>query len=49
MRNIDQSEWMGNPQLDIIEKGKNEDERKFSLRAMQESKAIDDANAGARK
>ena len=49
MRNIDQSEWLANPQLDVIEKGKKEGERTFSLRAMQQSKAIDEANAGVRK
>ena len=49
MRNIDQSEWLANPQLDVIEKGKNEDERKFSLRAMQQSKATEEASAGAPK
>ena len=49
MRNIDQSEWLAKPQLDVIEKGKQEDERKFSLRAIQQSKAVDEANAGAQK
>ena len=49
MRNIDQSEWLANPQLDVIEKGKSENERKFSLRAVQKSKAPDEANAGAQQ
>lgn len=49
MRNIDQSQWLANPQLDVIEKGKTEGERKFSLRAMQQSKESDEAGARARK
>jgi type IV pilus assembly protein PilN len=49
MRNIDQSEWLTKPQLDVIEKGKNESERKFSIRAMQQTKTIDEANSGAAK
>jgi len=60
MRNIDQSEWLAKPQLDVIEKGKSENERKFSLRAMQKSKTTDemsettggaktDATGGAKK
>ena len=49
MRNIDQSEWLASPQLDVIEKGKAEGERKFSLRAMQQTKSAEDANAGAPK
>lgn len=41
MRNIDQSDWLANPKLDIIEVGKQKDDagaRTFSLRAMQKSK-----------
>jgi type IV pilus assembly protein PilN len=41
MRNIDQSDWLANPKLDIIEVGKKKDDagaRTFSLRAMQKSK-----------
>ena len=34
---------------DVIEKGKSENERKFSLRAVQKSKATEDANAGAQQ
>jgi type IV pilus assembly protein PilN len=38
MRNIDQSEWLTKPQLDVIESGKKEGARKFSLRAQQKFK-----------
>lgn len=38
MRNIDQSEWMTKPQLDVIETGKKEGARQFSLRAQQKFK-----------
>ncbi|MBI1424102.1 MAG: pilus assembly protein PilN [Gammaproteobacteria bacterium] len=38
MRNIDQSEWLTKPQLDVIETGKKEGARKFSLRAQQKFK-----------
>jgi len=49
MRNIDQSQWLANPQLDVIEKGKSENERKFSLRAVQKSRSPEEANAGAQQ
>lgn len=39
MRNIDQSEWLTGPKLDVIEAGKGEDARKFSLQAQQKTKA----------
>ena len=39
MRNIDQSEWLTKPQLEVIESGKKEGARKFSLRAQQKFKA----------
>jgi len=38
MRNIDQSEWLANPQLVVIESGKKEESRKFTLRAQQKFK-----------
>ncbi|MGD8784175.1 MAG: PilN domain-containing protein [Thioalkalispiraceae bacterium] len=48
MRNIDQSEVLTQPKLDIIEKGKKEAVREFSLRAQQMSQeAVSDSN-GAR-
>jgi len=38
MRNIDQSDWLAEPKLEIIEVGKKQDAaREFSLRAMQKS------------
>jgi type IV pilus assembly protein PilN len=46
MRNIDQSEWLTKPTLDVIESGKKEGARKFSLRAEQKFKA---ENAGKDK
>jgi type IV pilus assembly protein PilN len=46
MRNIDQSEWLANPQLDVIEAGKQEGARKFSLRAQQKFKAENTGKAG---
>lgn len=47
MRNIDQSEWLTKPQLDVIESGKKEGARTFSLRAQQNIKAeIDKKNTG---
>lgn len=48
MRNIDQSEWLANPTLDIIETGKKEDVKQFSLRAQQKS-ASTDGNDEAKK
>jgi len=41
MRNIDQSEWLANPQLVVIESGKKEESRKFTLRAQQKFKTAD--------
>jgi len=38
MRNIDQSEWLANPKLDVIESGKKEGARKFTLQAQQKLK-----------
>ncbi len=38
MRNIDQSDWLAKPQLEVIEKGKADGAREFSLRAVQQSK-----------
>jgi len=49
MRNIDQSDWLASPKLDIIEVGKKKDAaREFSLRAEQKSREplVDD---GAKK
>ena len=37
MRNIDQSDWLTKPKLDIIEVGKKESAREFSLQAQQKS------------
>jgi type IV pilus assembly protein PilN len=37
MRNIDQSDWLSKPKLDIIEVGKKESAREFSLQAQQKS------------
>lgn len=41
MRNIDQSDWLANPVLDVIESGKEADIKQFSLRAVQKSSATD--------
>ena len=52
MRNIDQSDWLASPKLDIIEVGKKKDgARTFSLRAQQQSKETDTLNdtGGAKK
>ena len=39
MRNIDQSEWLTNPVLDVIQSGAKQDaDRKFTLRAQQKFK-----------
>ncbi len=47
MRNIDDSDWLADPKLEIIEVGKDENTRKFSLRAKQSSKALGESdNAG---
>jgi len=39
MRNIDDSDWLADPKLEIIEVGKKESTRKFSLHAKQSSKS----------
>lgn len=39
MRNIDQSEWLTKPQLDVIKSEKKEGERTFTLRAQQKFKS----------
>lgn len=50
MRNIDQSEWMTNPVLNVIEAGKKkEDDRTFSLRAQQKVKTENSGQGGAKK
>jgi len=52
MRNIDQSDWLAQPKLEIIEVGKKEGAREFSLRAQQKSQdALTDitTNSGAKK
>ena len=40
MRNIDQSDWLTAPQLEVIEKGKEQGARNFSLKAQQKSSEI---------
>ncbi|HED15162.1 MAG TPA: pilus assembly protein PilN [Gammaproteobacteria bacterium] len=47
MRNIDQSDWLAKPKLDIIEVGKQEGARKFSLRAQQKSTETSFETGGA--
>lgn len=49
MRNIDQSEWLTDPQLVVIESGKNSDSRKFTLRAKQKFKTDKSKNNGQKK
>jgi len=52
MRNIDQSDWLAEPKLEIIEVGKKEGAREFSLRAMQKSQdtnLVDSNTTGAKK
>lgn len=49
MRNIDQSEWLANPQLVVIESGKSGESRKFTLRAQQKFKSEDNKKNGAKK
>ena len=49
MRNIDQSEWLTKPVLDVIETGKKEDARQFSLRAQQKFKVENTGKNGAKK
>jgi len=45
MRNIDDSDWLADPKLEIIEVGKNENTRKFSLRAKQSSQGLSEGGA----
>lgn len=49
MRNIDQSDWLAKPKLDIIEVGKKEAARKFSLQAQQKSVDTFSDSNGAKK
>ena len=52
MRNIDQSDWLAQPKLEIIEVGKKKDAaREFSLRAQQKStETLSESNStGAKK
>lgn len=49
MRNIDQSEWLTNPQLVVIETGKSGEARKFTLRAQQKFKTDNSKKNGTRK
>ncbi|MEJ2396821.1 MAG: PilN domain-containing protein [Gammaproteobacteria bacterium] len=49
MRNIDQSEWMTDPQLVVIQSGKNGDSRKFTLRAKQKFKTKNGKKNGTKK
>jgi len=52
MRNIDQSDWLAEPKLEIIEVGKKEGAREFSLRAMQKSQdtnLVDSKTTGAKQ
>jgi len=48
MRNIDQSDWLADPTLEVIQSGKQQDEKQFSLRAVQKS-ASTDGNGEANK
>ena len=50
MRKIDKSEWMTNPELDVIQKDNNKDatDRQFKLRAQQFSKITEDQQAKKR-
>lgn len=48
MRNIDQSEWLTGPQLDVIQVGKQEGSRQFSLRAQQKAKAENTSEDGVK-
>ena len=49
MRNIDQSDVLAQPKLDIIELGKKEAAREFSLRAQQKSQSTLNDTDGAKK
>lgn len=52
MRNIDQSDWLAEPKLEIIEVGKKEGAREFSLRAKQKSQEthlVDSNTTGAKQ
>lgn len=45
MRNIDQSDWLASPKLDIIQVGKTEGQREFTLQAMQQSRSEEEIAA----
>lgn len=50
MRNIDQSEWLTNPVLDVIQSGTKQDaDRKFTLRAQQKFKTENTGGNGVKK
>ena len=50
MRNIDQSEWLTNPVLDVIQSGAKQDaDRKFTLRAQQKFKTENTGGNGVKK
>jgi len=50
MRNIDQSEWLTNPQLDVIQSDAKQDaDRKFTLRAQQKFKTEKTSGNGVKK
>ena len=49
MRNIDDSDWLADPKLQIIEVGKDENTRKFSLRAKQASKSLTESSTDRKR
>ena len=50
MRNIDQSEWLTNPQLDVIQSGTKQDaDRTFTLRAQQKFTVEKTGDNGVKK
>ncbi|VAW96132.1 Type IV pilus biogenesis protein PilN [hydrothermal vent metagenome] len=49
MRNIDDSDWLADPKLQIIEVGKDENTRKFSLRAKQASKGLSESSTDRKR
>ncbi len=49
MRNIDESDWLADPKLQIIEVGKKESTRKFSLHAKQSTKGAAENGDAASK
>ncbi len=49
MRNIDDSDWLADPKLEIIEVGKDENTRKFSLRAKQASKGSSETDTAKKR